>query len=103
MGGPIEPFLIVATPRVLGPLDVVALRVVARLQQGPCTRHVGTTDVLHALEEALAGRGWTPEPRLAREALREVAQRLDVLRRRDGMRLVVGLVVQHGLAHAGRA
>ena len=55
------------------------------------------------VEEALAGRCCTPESRLAREALREVAQRLDVLRRRDGVRLVVGLVVQHVLAHADRA
>ena len=77
--------------------------VVARLQQGLWTRHVRSTDLLHTFEEALAGRCCTPESRLAREALREVAQRPDVLRRRDGMRLVVGLVVQHVLAHADRA
>jgi transposase IS116/IS110/IS902 family protein len=42
---------------VLGPLNVVVLRVVARLQQGPRTRHVRTTDVLYGLEEALAAAG----------------------------------------------
>lgn len=42
-------------------------------------------------------------PRLSRQALREVAQGLDVLRRRDGVSLVVGFVVQRVLADADRA
>ncbi|HKG49200.1 MAG TPA: hypothetical protein VKB14_02065 [Actinomycetales bacterium] len=47
-----------ATSPVLGPLEVVVLRVVARLQQGLRTRRVRATDVLQGLEKALAVRGW---------------------------------------------
>jgi hypothetical protein len=45
---------------VLGPLDVVGLRVVTRPQQGPRTGHVRTTDVLHGFEKARAVRGGPP-------------------------------------------
>jgi hypothetical protein len=46
---------------VLGPIHVVVLRVVdARRQQGPRSRNVRATDVLHGLEKALAVRAAGP-------------------------------------------